>query len=94
MTVNDAFLFGGSHPSVNVGDVIMLNAGTLTSALNFSVAAPTSRAYDTFIIEDGGTIRSTAGVSAATVVPEPQSLALLAVGLFGVIALRTRRAKG
>ena len=86
----DIYFFGPPRP-LATGDVVRLNAGTLTSTAIFSAAPPTSRAYDTFIIEDGSKILSGPGVGVGTVVPEPASFALMAVGLLGVIAVRSRR---
>ena len=90
ISATDMYLFGMFQPLV-IGDVVRLNAGTLTSVASFSGAPPTSRAYATFIIQDGSQIRSSPGVSVGTVVPEPASFALMTVGLLGVIAVRSRR---
>ncbi|MEP6832121.1 MAG: PEP-CTERM sorting domain-containing protein [Gemmatimonas sp.] len=90
IAANDMFLFGNMQTLV-VGDVIRLNAGTLSSVANFASAAPTSRAYTTFIIEDGSAIRSSEGVPITAVVPEPESFALMGVGLLALVAVRVRR---
>lgn len=90
----DAFLFNNFVP-LFVGDVVRLNAGTLTSAVNFAPAAPTSKAYATFIIEDGGAQRSTLGVSTSSVVPEPSTYLLMVAGLslLGITARRRKTAR-
>jgi len=90
IAANDMYLFGVSQTLV-VGDVIRLNAGTLTSVVNFASATPTSRAYNTFIIDDGSAIRSTPGVGVTSVVPEPETFALMGVGLLALVAVRARR---
>ena len=86
----DIYFYGFAQPLV-LNDVVRLNAGTLTSLTNFSFAPPTSGAYATFIADEDANIRSSTGVSVGTVVPEPASFALMAVGLLGVIAVRSRR---
>lgn len=86
----DIYFFGTFQPLV-LNDVVRLNAGTLTSVANFSFAPPTSGAYATFIVDDHGKLLSNPGVGVGTVVPEPASFALMAVGLLGVIAVRSRR---
>ncbi len=88
----DAFLFGFDFTQpLMIGDVVRLNGGTLTSTLNFAAVAPTSRAYETFLAEDGGDKRSSFGVSTTSVVPEPATFALMGVGLLALVAVRTRR---
>ena len=92
VAANDIFLFGVLQPlPLAVGDVVGLSAGTLTSVSSFAAAAPTSGAYKTFIIEDGGVSRSTLGIGTTSVVPEPATFALMGVGLLALVAVRARR---
>lgn len=88
----DAFLFGFAFSQpLMIGDVVRLNVGTLTSTANFAAAAPTSRAYETFLADDPGAKRSTFGVSTTSVVPEPASFALMGAGLLALVGVRARR---
>lgn len=89
ITVNDMYLYG-TFQTLVIGDIVRLNAGTLTTVHNFAAAAPTSRAYATYINDDNSSTRSSPGVG-ATVVPEPASFALMAAGLLGLVAVRARR---
>lgn len=89
ITVNDMYLYG-TFQTLVIGDIVRLNAGTLTTVGNFAAAAPTSRAYATYINDDNSSTRSSPGVG-ATVVPEPASFALMAAGLLGLVAVRARR---
>ncbi len=91
LTPTDAFLFGFDvMPPLAVGDVVRLNAGTLTSTMNFPALAPANGAYETFIAQDGGDRRSTFGVATTSVVPEPASFALMGAGLLALVGVRAR----
>jgi hypothetical protein len=67
----------GTQTGATAGDIVRLNAGTFTTNGNVAVAPPTNGSYDTFVIDNNGTQHSGLGVT----VPEPQSAALLAMGL-------------
>ena len=90
IALTDIYLCGTFQP-LAMNDVVRLNAGTLTSVANFSFAPPTSGAYATLIVDDDSEILANPGVGVGTVVPEPASFALMAVGLLGVIVMRSRR---
>ena len=95
LVASDAFLFGFSleQPLVS-GDVVRLNAGTLTSTLSLPAVAPLNGAYETFIAQDGGDQRSTYGVATTSVVPEPASFAMMGAGLLALVGVRARVGKG
>ncbi len=77
-------------PGVAVGNVIVLNTGTLTSIQNFAGASPAGGSFPTFLVDNNGTrLDAVNGVSAA---PEPSTWALLSVGasLVGVATWHRR----
>jgi hypothetical protein len=75
IAANDVYA-NGSFVSLNLGDVVLLHAGTLTTTPNFAAAPPANGSYNAFITNTSGTRASANGVA----VPEPQSAAFFALG--------------
>lgn len=87
----DDLYFYGAFLGVTAGDVVILNAGSVTTNGNVAGAAPLGGAYNTFII-DGSNGNQVSGPG--TAVPEPEAIALAVFG--GIVALlvsRKRRAR-
>jgi hypothetical protein len=86
-------IFSGPHVALNVGDVVTLSAGILTSFDNVAGAAPANGSYSTFIYDLTGKLLSTEGVSGA---PAPESLSTLwlALPVVGMVALRRLHRSG
>ena len=78
---SDDFQLLGFVFEVNIGDVVTLNAGTVTTFEDITAAPPSSGAFNTFIATNDTHVSiSSPGVA----VPEPGSLAF---GLIGGVAL-------
>ena len=85
---DDAYIWG-SLPGVAVGDVVTLNAGSLTTGSNINVTAPLDGTYSTVIMNAFSTQISSSGTAE---VPEPSTWALFGFGLLGVgLVARYRR---
>jgi hypothetical protein len=89
VTASD-LVFYGSFGALNVGDVILLSAGTWTSGLNFSPAAPANGSYNTFVADATYTRISGNGTSGFVPAPENLSTLWLALPLVGMFAARRR----
>ena len=88
IAATDAYIFG-SEPGVVVGNTVVLQAGTLTTANNFAGAPPASGSYQTFITDgQGNKLDAVNGVSA---VPEPDTWTWLLVGVGALAAWHVRR---
>ena len=86
VTPNDLFIYPSMQPGLSIGDVVVLNLGSLTTTSNVNAAPPSNGLYGTFIANgDNGNQISGAGVA----VPEPATSALL-LG-FGGLAYVVRR---
>jgi len=85
VVATDTYFFG-VLPGVSIGDVVTLNAGTLTGLLTFAAAPPSQTSADMFLVDSEGTNLSTAG---GTVVPESSAAVLGSLSLLGL--LRRRR---
>lgn len=89
VTPSDLITFGSSAlPGVNVGDVVTLSAGSMTTTTNVASAAPGTGSFVTFITGVLATRISGNGIAS----PEPGTLALLALGTLactgGIVARR------
>lgn len=73
------------------GDTVVLQTGSFTTAASYAGSLPSNGSYSVYLTDNGGTLISSAGVSA---VPEPSTYAAifgtLALGAVGVV--RRRRA--
>jgi len=78
--------FWGTLPGVTVGDIVTLNAGTLTGTAPYAGVAPTATSAEMFLMDGNGANLSTGGI---TTVPEPTAALLGTLGLLGL--LRRRR---
>jgi len=89
VTANDLlFARSGASPSLSIGDVVTLTAGTWTTDDNIAAAAPGSGNYTTFLIDDRGNLISANGVVST---PEALSTLWLALPLIGgMVAMRRR----
>lgn len=87
---NDIFA-NGALGSLNLGDTIRLNAGTLTTSSNVAAAPPASGSFTTFVANNSGVRISTFGAP----VPEPRSSVLLLIGGLGLLVMiqRVRRTR-
>lgn len=82
VTAVDLILFG-DFGTVNAGDMVRLNAGTITTVDNMAgTLIPASGAYESFISDQPGD-----NIGSGSAVPEPSPLALGVVGLAGVFML-------
>jgi hypothetical protein len=89
ITPNDLYFSPMDLYAFNIGDMVVLSAGTLTTANNVPGSAA-SGSYSTFIAgADGATISSPGTVSA---VPEALSTVWLGLPLFVMLATRRLRA--
>lgn len=81
-----------SEPGVEVGDVVVLSAGTLTTRVNYPGAPPAGGSFETFLFDGSGTkLDLDNGVAA----PEPSTWALVGIGAGGLsLAMRRRSARG
>lgn len=84
----NGFLIG-----VNIGDIVTLTSGTLTTNNSVAAAAPVAGSFTTFLATDGTRTRiSNNGVAGAVVAaPEPGSIALLGIGFAGMTGVVARR---
>ncbi len=80
LTANDLYFYG-NRPGVTSGDTVVVTAGSLTTDSSFAQPPPASGTFTTFLVDDNGNRVSLNGTS----VPEPGSLALLAMGGLGLI---------
>lgn len=88
VTPNDVYVASNSFPGVSIGDVVVLNLGSLTTTSNVAAAPPSNGLYSTFISDGSGDQISTAGVA----IPEPATSALLlGFGGLAYVARRIRR---
>ena len=84
---NDMIVYHfGVLPGANVGDVVLLNSGTLTTNFNVSSAPPPDGSFNTLITDGNGHTSSTFGV--AIPVPESRSIALFISGGLGLLLLK------
>jgi len=97
ITANDGYFWFNAPEDLNPGDVITLDAGTLTSEgnvpANFNIG--TTGNYNMFIGDAGPEGRGGLDISnfGATSAPEPSSLALAALGGLGGLTWFRRRNK-
>jgi hypothetical protein len=66
VTANDMSLFKNSSPGVNLGDVLVLSSGSVTTSANISAAAPPSGLYSAIFVDINGT-----QLGVGTAVPAP-----------------------
>jgi hypothetical protein len=87
-TANDLYIFD-SVASFTIGDIVTLNAGTLTTTTSVTGAAPAAGSFTTWVTDDLAGQISSNGVA----VPEPSIGALLALAgvTCALIRLRPRR---
>ena len=77
-------------PGVAVGDVVVIDAGSVTKSMATSGATLASGSFQTFLVDNYGTkLDALNGVS---VVPEPGTWTLLLAGSVGMLA-GARRAR-
>ena len=82
ITADDVLINGTVNNNLNIGDILTLASGTITTNNNFTGTLPTSGTYTTFAANSTGSRISTNGVAVpAAVGPEPGSLPLLGMGL-------------
>jgi len=86
MTEDDMYLYG-DFVALNLGDTVVLSAGSLTTSDIMESSVPTDTSSSVFIAQDFGLRIS----DTAAVVPEPSSALLLGLGGAGFF-LRRRRA--
>lgn len=84
-TPNDLYIFGG-QANFTIGDIVTLNAGTLTTTTSVAAPAPPAGSYATWVTDDLAGKISSNGVA----VPEPSIGALIALAgvTFALIRLR------
>jgi hypothetical protein len=82
---NDVYAFGPT-PGVAFGDIITLNAGTVTTMNNFAAPAPAGGSFGTIITDAAGGQLSPGGVA----VPEPAASGLIMASLSVLGFLRYR----
>jgi hypothetical protein len=91
VAATDAYIYGNGNslPGVAVGDVVVLNAGTLTTTGNFAGALPAGGSFQTFLFDgEGNKLDAVNGVSVPVSVPETSStLPLLLVGGAALLGL-------
>ena len=80
---NDMYIYG-ALTGANAGDVIHLNAGTITTTGNVAAAPPPNGFYNAFITDENAN-------RVSNIVPEPQSAALLLAGGLGFLFLMRKR---
>lgn len=81
VTANDIMISGPASENVSVGTVVVLKAGSMTTAGNYNGATPTSgSSITTFIVANTVRISSNGVEVQASAAPEPGTLALLALG--------------
>ncbi|MEI7954832.1 MAG: hypothetical protein WCJ66_06665 [Verrucomicrobiota bacterium] len=81
---NDTYFFG-DFTSLVLGDVVTLNAGTLTTALSFAGAPPLNSSVEMFLFDSNGT-----NLGGGTAVPEASTALLDGLGLLGLLRRRRR----
>jgi hypothetical protein len=86
IAANDLLLFHNPAPGVNVGDTIVLSAGSVTTAINIPAAAPINGSYSAILVNSNGDQIGTG------VVPEPASISMLALGGLALLARRRHTA--
>ena len=91
LALTDVYLFGET-PGVAVGDVVALDAGTLTTTEDFANLPPASGSFQTFIFDSGlNRLDAVDGIS----VPEPSTWVMIGTSfalLVGILNYRLRQA--
>lgn len=89
LTATDSYFATGTPPTISVGDIVTLYAGTMSADFNANFKVMTSGSYNMFLIGGSGTALSGLGVAAP--VPEPTTLALAGLGGLSLLLFRRRK---
>ncbi len=84
VSANDTYFFG-DFANLVPGDVVTLNAGTLTTALPFAAAPPSNSSVEMFVFDTVGI-----NIGGGTAVPEASTALLGGLGLLGLLRRRRR----